>query len=197
MGCCVITTRGWRVILWRSILCLGLALPLLQWIEIPGIKIPVGSELVSATDVTEPVALTATVSPTHPATSVAPPAQPLAAGRTTSTRPHVFSTTPRNISWNAILIAIWAVGCFCGAARLLRLQVQLVRLRHEAEPPTDELQRLATQIQTRLNLRKEISVQISPVATSPFVCGVLKLCPELQVRPRLGSEWCRNWFWFS
>ena len=55
----------------------------------------------------------------------------------------------------------------------VRLQLQLSHLRKNCRPIPD-LQRLATQIQNRLNVRREIDVKISEAVSSPFVCGLLK-----------------------
>lgn len=70
-------------------------------------------------------------------------------------------------------MAIWVLGCVFGAFRLFRLQLQLSHLRKNCLPIPD-LQRLATQIQNRLNVRQEIDVKISEAVSSPFVCGLLK-----------------------
>ena len=40
----------WRLILWRGILCFGLALPLLHFFQIPGLKIPVAGDAASTTE---------------------------------------------------------------------------------------------------------------------------------------------------
>jgi len=66
------------------------------------------------------------------------------------------------------------LGCVCGTCRLFRLHLQLSRLRAETCPPSPELQRLARQVQVRLNVRREVDVRISDAVTSPFVCGLSK-----------------------
>ena len=71
-------------------------------------------------------------------------------------------------------MVIWALGCFCGAVRLVRLQLQLSRLRKETCRPSPDLQELGKQIQIRLNVRQKVDVQISDAVTSPFVCGLVK-----------------------
>ena len=50
----------WRLILWRSMLCFGLLLPLFQYVELPGLKIPVGTSTVALGDNSNQPAVTAT-----------------------------------------------------------------------------------------------------------------------------------------
>ena len=66
------------------------------------------------------------------------------------------------------------MGCACGIVRLVRLQLQLSHLRNTTCHPTPDLQRLAKQIQVRLNVRGAVNVKLSDAVTSPFVCGLLK-----------------------
>ena len=209
----------WRVILWRGIFCLGLLLPLLQWMEFPGVKIRIRSVLVSARDTTIIVGPNETVSPTQATTLAAPQAQPRAEEPVSM---HASSlpllTPPNNLGWTAFMIAIWASGCLCGAARLFRLQAQLAGLRKAAHQPSTGLLKLATQIQNRLNLQREIGVRISDAVASPFVCGVLKptiILPQALTQQLSAGElsallshelahlrqhdlvWCVAWRWMK
>ena len=166
----------WRLILWRSILCFGLALPLLHFFQIPGLKIPIASDAASPTEFASSLSPATAGNPIQPATSVAQPAQaPVGVSPTSrsvnSLQPPI---SPTPASWERILMATWALGCVCGAVRLVALQFQLSRLRNETCRPSPDLQRLAKQIQIRLNVRQEVDVQISDAVTSPFVCGLLK-----------------------
>ena len=166
----------WRLILWRSLLCFGLALPLLHFFQVPGLKIPIAGDIASTSEFTSSLSSVAAVNPIQPAASVAQPAPtPVAASPTSSSVNSLPPpTSPKPVSWKSILMAIWALGCVCGVARLVRLQLQLSRLRNETCHPSPDLQRLAKQIQIRLNVRQEVDVQISDAVTSPFVCGLLK-----------------------
>jgi beta-lactamase regulating signal transducer with metallopeptidase domain len=166
----------WRLILWRSILCFGLALPLLHFFQIPRLKIPIASDAASTTEFASSLSPTAAINPIQLAASVAQPAQtPVAVSPTSSSVNSLQPpTSPKPVSWESILMVIWALGCVDGAVRLVRLQLQLSRLRNETCRPSPDLQRLAKQIQIRLNVRREVDVQISDAVTSPFVCGLLK-----------------------
>lgn len=71
-------------------------------------------------------------------------------------------------------MAIWVLGCVCGVARLVRVQLRLSRLRNETCHPSPNLQQRLEQVQSRLNVRRAVTVKVSDSATSPFVCGLFK-----------------------
>jgi beta-lactamase regulating signal transducer with metallopeptidase domain len=209
----------WRLILWRGILCFGVALPLLHFFQVPGLKIPVASDAASTTEFTSSLSPATAINPIPPASLVARPARtPVATGPASSSinslKPPTLS---KSVSWEGILIMIWAVGCVGGAIRLVRLQLQLSHLRKTCHPIPD-LQQLARQIQNRLNVRREVDVQISDSVTSPFVCGLLKpaiILPQLlaqhlspgELSALLSHEiahlrrhdlaWCIAWRWMK
>jgi beta-lactamase regulating signal transducer with metallopeptidase domain len=166
----------WRLILWRSILCFGLALPLLCLFPVPGLKIPITIDAADTTGYVSSPAPGTAVNPIQPpaSTMAQPKHTPLAvapASSSAKTLPHPASAKP--VAWGGFLVAIWVLGCVFGVFRLVRLQLQLSHLRKTCRPIPD-LQRLATQIQNRLNVRQEIDVKISEAVSSPFVCGLLK-----------------------
>jgi len=209
----------WRLILWRSILCFGLVPPLLHFFQIPGLKIPIAGDAASPTEFAGPLSPAVAGNPIPPAASAKPPAQaPVAFSPASSSRNSIQPpTSPKPISWKSILMEVWALGCVGGAVRLVRLQLQLSRLRKTCHPTAD-LQRLARQIQNRLNVRRKVEVQISDAVTSPFVCGLLKptiILPRMlaqhlspgEVSALLSHEmahlrrhdlaWCVAWCWMK
>jgi hypothetical protein len=145
----------WRLILWRGILCFGLALPLLHSVQIPGLKIPIASTVDPATEpaiALPPVAAVDSSPPAQAVTEFAAEPQPISVtGSPASCNLKAAPPSPpaRPISWGKVLLVIWALGFAGGAARLVRLQLQLSRLRKETYPPSKNLQRLAAQIQPR------------------------------------------------
>jgi beta-lactamase regulating signal transducer with metallopeptidase domain len=165
----------WRLILWRSILCFGLALPLLHFFPVPGLKIPITIDAADTTGFVGPTSPVSFVNPIQPAVSAMAQSThtPLSAPSSSSAKILPPSASPKPVSWGGILLAIWVLGCVFGAFRLFRLQFQLSHLRKNCRSIPD-LQRLATQIQNRLNVRREIDVKISEAVSSPFVCGLLR-----------------------
>lgn len=166
----------WRVILWRGILFLGLALPLLQFVQFPGLKIPVAVEPADTTGFIGSSSPVAAVDPilsgSSPVTQPAP--IPTVAGPVSSNDAAQLQAPPTGqISWKHVLVVIWALGCAFGVLRLVRMQLQLSHLRKSCRP-TPDLRQLARHIQNRLGVRREFEVQISDAVTSPFVCGLLK-----------------------
>src|ERR1039458_3872791 len=153
----------WRLILWRSILCFGLVLPLLQFFQVPGIKIPITRDNASTVEFATSISPIAAVNSMRPTATIAQPAQTTVAASPTSGSANSLQppTSRKPVSWGSILMVIWALGCVSGTIRLVRLQVQLARLRNEAGQPASDLQRLATQIQIRLKVHQEVNVQIS------------------------------------
>jgi beta-lactamase regulating signal transducer with metallopeptidase domain len=210
----------WRLILWRGLFCFGLALPCLHFFQIPGIKIPIASEAVSTSESARSPSPVTAENTIQPAASTAPsPQMPVATGLTsTSANSLQTSPAPRQVRWGSILKLIWALGCVCGAFRLIRLHLQLSRLRRDSRRPSPDLQRLANQIQTRLKVRRQAEVQISDAITSPFVCGLLKpaiILPQIlaqqlsreEITALLSHEmahlrqhdliWCVAWRWMK
>ena len=111
----------WRLMFWRGILCLGLTLPFLHFIQFPGLEIPI---TIGSADNTEflSAASSAPAVKSSPA-GAAPVAQP--ARTTPATRPasNDANASPpavpaKRISWEGVLIVIWAVGCGAGATSL-------------------------------------------------------------------------------
>jgi beta-lactamase regulating signal transducer with metallopeptidase domain len=166
----------WRLILWRCILCFGLVLPLLQFVQVPGIKIPIGSDMNSPSELANPALPATAVNPPRPIASMAQPAQAKVARSPTAIivnfRQH--ASPPKQMSWASILMVTWAFGFVFGIVRLFRLNLQLSHLKKESSQPKSDLQRLAKQIQIRLNVHQAVDVQTSDAVTSPFVCGLLK-----------------------
>ena len=166
----------WRLMLWRGILCLGLTLPFLHFVQFPGLKIPVAIESADTTGLIGSTSAATTVNPNQSGTS--PVAQAARTTPATSLASSGANSPPqavpaRRIPWEGVLIVIWALGCLAGALRLFRLQRQLSLLQKSCRP-SPGLRQLAQQIQDRLDVRREIDVRISDTVTSPFVCGVLK-----------------------
>jgi beta-lactamase regulating signal transducer with metallopeptidase domain len=197
-----------------------LTLPFLHFVQLPGLKIPVA---IDAADTSGLIGSSSSASAVDPiqsgASPVVQPAQILPATGPASSGGKALpqAASPKRISWNYVLVAIWALGCAFGVHRLVRMQLQLSNLRKSCRPTLD-LQRLARQIQDRLNVRREIDVQISDAVTSPFVCGLLKpaiilpqpLAQQLsqgemsallshEIAHLLGHDllWCVAWRWMK
>lgn len=210
----------WRLILWRGIFCFGLTLPLLHFFQVPGIKIPLAGDTIDTTEFAGSFPPVAAVKPIQPAASMGhPPQTPV--GASSASKSATFlpaSFPPKPVRWDGILLLLWVLGCVCGAFRLVRLHLQLCRLRKNARPPSPDLQWLAKQIQIRLNVRRQVDVQISEGVTSPFVCGLSN--PAIILPPALAQElslgeidalpshemahlrrhdlvWCVAWLWMK
>ena len=177
----------WRLILWRGILCFGLALPLLHFLQVPGIKIPVTREATGMTEVAGSLRPETVVNPIQPALlqpqMLPAPAAPSSPAPCVPSLP--VSAPPKQIPWGTVLLLTWALGCVSGAIRLLRLHRQLSRLRRGTSQPSPDLQRLARNIQAQLKVQREPELRISEAVTSPFVCGLLR--PAI-VLPRMLLE---------
>jgi beta-lactamase regulating signal transducer with metallopeptidase domain len=209
----------WRLILWRSVLCFGLLLPLAQLIEVPRVTIPFFADDISSKELGSLVSPLVTV---KPASTAVPAAQPVktsvAAGKITGGNSRAPQISSKPVPWGMIMMAIWALGCLCGIARLVRLNFQLIRLQKEFCQPTSDLHRLVAQIQVRLKVKQKIKVHISDAVVSPFVCGLWKpaiILPRALTRNLSSSElsallsheiahlrrhdlfWCVAWRWMK
>jgi len=210
----------WRLVLWRSVLCLGLALPWLQFVQLPGLKIPISNADIPSP---EPVAAAFPVSTASPSQPMTDPLKPSAAGAThkptaTVMAPHKASPASKPIGWPMMLLGIWGLGCGWGVIRLMWLQLQLTRLCQAAAEPALGLCTLVKQTQKRLSVRKAIAIKVSETVASPFVCGLWKptlILPktlvqqlsENQLAALLNHElahlrqhdliWCVAWRWMK
>jgi beta-lactamase regulating signal transducer with metallopeptidase domain len=210
----------WRLVLWRSILCLGLVLPWLQFVQVPGLKIPITNENSSVLEFVVATSPVATDLPSPPATDTLKPSasggHPISA--LTVTEPHQQSPSPKSVVWPTILMGIWALGCGLGVVRLLWLQLQLSRLCYTAAPPALELCALVKHAQMRLSVRAAIEIKVSDTVFSPFVCGLFKpalILPKTLFQQLSDSElaallnhelahlrqhdliWCVAWRWMQ
>ena len=134
----------WRLILWRSILCFGLVLPLMQFLKVPAIKIPITIENSSASEFPTSLPPVSTANGIQPADSVTQPVKISVATSLASTgaNPSWPQTPSKPIRWGIIIVAIWILGCVCGIVRLIRLNRQLTRLQKESCQPASDLQQL-------------------------------------------------------
>ncbi len=209
----------WRLILWRSVLCFGLLLPLSQFVELPGIRIPIGSGAYAPGNAPNLAAIAATgsqasnVNPEPASIKVTMPVhRPELADKAADQTEPVF----RVVSWKKIIFAIWMLGCMLGMVRLTWLQLALARLRDQAAPPATEIQQLAAQVRTALKLRREIQIRTTGAIASPFVCDLSRptiLLPRTLVQSLTPAElravlnhemahirhhdlaWCVAWQW--
>jgi beta-lactamase regulating signal transducer with metallopeptidase domain len=209
-----------RLFLWRSILCLGLILPWSQFIQIPGLRIPITTEDNSSPELFVAASPVSVVLPSEPVkvTSTASPAG--AARNVTAVIPssRKQSSTSKAGEWPVILMGIWALGFMYGVIRLLRLQRQLSLLRNTAAEPALDLRTLVEHAKLRLSINAAIEIKVSDTVTTPFVCGLLKpalmlpkgLVQQLshkEISALLNHElahlrqhdliWCVGWRWIK
>ena len=197
----------WRLILWRGVLCFGLALPLFQFLPIPAVQIPVDKV---------PQIFSETITLPAPALPASAPAASHRARATSEVQNPSFIRAFSTVSWSDILIAIWVAGALFGAIRLLRFLDQLAALRRAAVPASPAIQELAAEILRRWQISRSVLVLVSESAVSPFVFGILrpaimlpaKMAQSLsseEMAALLGHEmahlrrrdlwWCVGWRW--
>lgn len=179
----------WRAMLWRGVLCVGLTLPCMPFFKISGIKIPISVEA-PATSVVAP-ASSAVVASTPVQPTAPQKASPAVVGSPAALNAIAPSMRPpaKPMPWGKVFEAIWAIGCVCAILRLMRLHLQLCRLRERAACPGPELDRLAKEIQLRLRVQQKVGVRISDFAGSPFVCGVFR--PVIILPRKLAEKFSR------
>jgi beta-lactamase regulating signal transducer with metallopeptidase domain len=208
----------WRLILWRGMLCLGVALPLVPLLPTPffSIAVPiVHTPEINFVDL--PVADSQTVQ------------APSSSTRSTAIRVEKTSSSirmtssPSSIpgergSRSHLLLMIWVLGVFCGTIRLIRFQMELSRLRNAASLAGPTLQKLARDIRAKLGVQRTIEIRISDSIVSPFICGPLKpiiMLPQTLARTLSSVElsallaheiahfrqrdlvWCVGWRWMQ
>jgi hypothetical protein len=125
-GCLRRSHPRWRLMLWRGILIFSLALPAMSFLSLPAVTIPVHSFA--------PVAQMDVIAPASPpetgATSVGSiPARPsntpaLNGPGVAPLRIEQEARAPWTFLWKETLLAVWALGCACGVARLIWFYAQ-------------------------------------------------------------------------
>jgi beta-lactamase regulating signal transducer with metallopeptidase domain len=206
----------WRVILWRSVFCFTLLLPLLPFFPVSTLTIPL-PELpappASAAELVSPVASPGSVH-VGPSVAAEKPVDAKVVSEIASATAAQRSLAPE--FWRDVLLLGWGIGVVVGGLRLIRLQARLSRLQQEAEPVDPELERCVRETQSQLGVRRKIRVRLSSAIGSPFVCGLWKptiLLPRtLTLSPnelsvvlrheiahfrRHDLAWCVGWRWLN
>jgi len=165
----------WRLILWRSVLCFTLLLPLSGFVEFPGINLPLGTSVVTESNSSDLPAKNAAKNQVTPVKSGPNDSQLITP---VSHLEHAGAVRPmpafRTVSWREILGTVWVLGCVFGMVRLTSLQLALTRLRKQAARPPVEIEQLGAQVRTGLKLRREIQIRTTDAIGSPFVCDLLR-----------------------
>ena len=215
----------WRLILWRSVLCLGLALPLLAFFPLPAFQFPVDKV---ARMVSDTITLPASVWPapvlpesaptaSHPAPAL-PEVRELQHPSLLQALQDQWADFFSTLSWSDILVAIWVGGALWGAIRLLRLVGQLSALRRAAVPANPAVRELTAEVLRRSHISRAVPVLVSDSAASPFAFGIFrpaimlpaKMAQSLsseEMAALLGHEaahlrrrdlwWCVGWRWMK
>ena len=177
----------WRLMLWRGLLTVILALPAVSFLSLPGVTIPVHSFVpISQTDEMTPALMPKTAATPVRSISARPSNAPVSNGPGMGPfRIERETSAPRQFSWKGALLGVWALGCACCAARLIWFQAQLTRLRGRSDEPPAALVDLAKEIQERLDVRRRFRLRISDSIYSPFVCGIWR--PAIMLPRRLAD----------
>src|SRR6266404_8714045 len=130
-----------RLILWRSVLCFGLVLPITPFLPLPVLKIPVQRIPYS------PSEISGTIATIPPGGTLQPPRLTAQSTRTSALKSlsreqvsyFAFQTLGKQVSWNAFFLSVWTLGFLWGSVRLLRFHLQLYRLRKAGSLPHSEL----------------------------------------------------------
>jgi beta-lactamase regulating signal transducer with metallopeptidase domain len=209
----------WRLILWRGVLCLGLALPLLQFLPVPAVRLPLDQAAQMVSDrLTLPGS--AWSGSTQDARRLTPRSELQTAHNPSLTHALIepgagfFST----LSSSDLLLSIWGAGALCGAIRLLRFLHQLSVLRRAAVPADPALRELAGDVLRRFQVSPGVPVLVSAATVSPFAFGIFrpaimlpaKMAQSLsaeELAALLGHEaahlrrrdlwWCVGWRWMQ
>jgi len=166
----------WRLILWRSILCFSLAVPLMQFGPVPVFRIPIYETFVFPTEVSDvlPPATGESPIPKDKSTVQSPVKLVEANTVAKSLNPPPAQTASKAVRWGRLLVMIWGLGAGFAGLRLGRFQVQLNRLRKESRLASPVLQGLVREIQTKLRVQRTIGIRVSDSVSSPFACGLLQ-----------------------
>ena len=207
-----------RLVLWRSVLCFTLLVPVMQFAPFTVFRfhvsqnpVPELADVISAV----PSGNAAANSKSIPgsATSLAKATIPVLKSEVRPSR-----ATPLEISWRWLLLIIFGIGSGFAVLRLAQGQLQLNRLRNASRPANTDMQERAQGIRAALGIKREIDVRISAAAVSPFACGLIRatvILPQKLVQDLPSDEisvllaheiahfrrndlfWCVGWRWIQ
>jgi beta-lactamase regulating signal transducer with metallopeptidase domain len=205
----------WRLLLWRSVLVLGLLIPLAR-VEFWGrLMIPVEAPEVARLFRSEGLETGTTAEARESASGGISASSPGATSTAASTLADAGETAGA-FPWAGFLVGVWALGFGWRAVRLIGLHLRLGALVRGASEPTPELLAKARTVQARLGLGGPVCLRVSDAAVSPFVCGgwrpvlvlparLLAEIGEAELDVLLGHEmahlrsrdlvWCIAWRW--
>ena len=210
----------WRLILWRSLLCFGLVLPLTSLVSFPVLHVPIFPSTAAAPETPE-IFLAAAAGNSAPVVTpnLNSPAKPVAASATLKAiTPSPLPVAVRAIRWKSLLLWLWIFGAAFAGLRLARLQWQLALIRQASRAGESALENRARELQTGLGMKRAVSVRVSDAVTSPFACGLwrptimlpknlLAALPSGEISALLAHEiahfrrhdlfWCVGWRWMQ
>ncbi|MEY4917485.1 MAG: Thiol-disulfide oxidoreductase ResA, partial [Verrucomicrobiota bacterium] len=210
----------WRLILWRSVLCFGLVLPLTALVSFPVLRVPIFSATAAVPETPEilPAAAVGNSTPTviPNLNSSAKPVAASASANSAKVSPLPSATKP--IRWESLLLSLWIFGAAFAGLRLARLQWQLARIRRDSRAVESAMQNQARELQAGLGMKRAVSVRVSGAVTSPFACGLWRptimlpenlvaTLPSGEISALLAHEiahfhrhdlfWCVGWRWMQ
>jgi beta-lactamase regulating signal transducer with metallopeptidase domain len=210
----------WRLILWRGILCTGLLVPVTQFVPVHVFQIPVYKTSAALLEISRPFPVTAvdnSIQKDKPITQ-APTKSTEANTPAKNPTPVLHQSVSRPVPWLYVLPTIWGLVAVFAGFRLVRLQLQLNRLRRRSFPAGAKLCARASDVQRRLGIKRKIDIRVSDFIASSFACGLLK--PAILLSHRLALElpsdeisallaheiahfrrhdlfWCVGWRWMQ
>ena len=163
-----------RMLLWRTILCFSLVLPLAQFSPFTILNIPVRNPALTSFVPSDEPQPSPAGQPKQPLSTTATGFDPLPAHNPKQ----VVSPPPRlvrhPVEWKTILFSAWALGAVLGLLRLSRLQIQLSRLRTNAGFPKPALHDLTQKLRSDLGITRPVELRIGSQFGSPFICGLAR-----------------------
>ncbi len=201
----------WRLILWRSIFCFGLVMPLAPFSLL---KIPLGQNSLDWTEIQAVYSVTAP--PLTAGTPVLSATHPLRPGADTRSVPRLHPAILPRVSWKALFVLAWGAGALWAGGHLIQLHIGINRLRASSVQAGEAVQQQARDIAARLKVSRRFAVWVSDRTVSPCVCGIWKpaiLLPKKLVEGLPGDEtpallaheiahlrrhdlfWCAGWRW--
>jgi beta-lactamase regulating signal transducer with metallopeptidase domain len=177
-----------RMILWRSILCFSLILPLAQFFQFKAVTIPIRSPALTSRPPAEEVNASVLGPVIAPTFATDERRQVLNAQTPEHLNARLVQPRPvqHRIQWKSFLFIVWALGGAFASLRLSRLQVQLARLRKNAAFPNPVLEQLAEKIRSDLGIERSVELRLSALAGSPFICGVAQ--PTILLPTAMANE---------
>ncbi len=183
-GCCRLADARWRVVLWRTVLCIGMVLPCATRLPVPRLRVPAplraAAQLASASPGSFERAAVVASAQGDVATSMPEISRVVNLAREAAVPGPIASPVFQrwfpsdSISWASAAATLWVVGAAFHLLRLFTAGFRLHWLVTRMDEPLGATCEHVRKIEAEYGIRQRVRIRVSEQVRSPFLCGILR-----------------------